>query len=244
MNDKHLTPPISFVPDERGLPRADYLVASRLGSRGLVRFRMKQRAMLDDAARHDALVILTSSADAAWMRLGGKLMRVPASFAAGMMARLTVGDAVLRSVLGPRKPGGAMPEDAGASRVVTINHRLSFRTMRGFVPARAAKWPADLSSTRYVVLVPHGRVGQSGVSCSDAPCMDALPGLADANAVVDNRGDRSLIRYRGRLQPCPRNHARWMLLALAEHSNLLESMHGLLHAELDLGPVDLDAADE
>lgn len=242
MSDLHLTPPVSFVPDERGLPRADYLVASRLGSRGLVRFRIKRRAMLDDAMRPDALVILTSSADAAWMRLGGKLVKVPASFASAMMARLTVGEAVLRSVLGPRKPGGTMPLDAGASRVVTANNRLEFRTVHGFVPARAAKWPRELSRTRYVVLVPHGRVGQCGVSCSNAPCMDALPGLANANAVVDNRGDRSLIRFCGKLQPCGRDHARWMLLALSEHSNLLESMHGLLHAQVD--PVEFDPADE
>lgn len=230
MNDEHLTPPISFVPDERGLPRADYLVASPLGSRGLVRFRMKQRAMLDDAARHDALVIMTSSADAAWMRLGGKLMRVNVPFAASMLTRLTMGDAVLRSVLGPRRPGGAMPADTEASRVVNINQRLSFQKVQGFVEPRAARWSTANNSTRYVVLVPHGRIGKCSVICSNAPSVEVLPGLVDATAVVDNRGDRSLIRYRGRLQPCSRNHARWMLLALSQHSNLLLRMHGLLHA--------------
>lgn len=243
MSDQSLTPPLSFKPDPRGISRADFLIASRRGTRGLLRFETKRCCTIDDAARCDALAIVTSSGESGWTRMGGKLAKCPGPWASLAISRLAVGDAVLRSVLGPRRVGCAIPADQPSTRLVRVRGRFEFRTDdSGYVPTHPHTWTAPMCRTRFVVLTPHGRIGQCGVSCSNAEQLDALPGFANANAIVDNRRDRSFVRFRGVLQPCARDHARWMLMTLAEHGNVLEAMHGLLHVALD--PPKFEHSDE
>lgn len=218
-----ILPPASLDPRTLKLPRKDYLVASRIGLRGRIRFRTHRACTADEVLSDDALIILASGRDRAWIRKEGRLRSAPVRAGFAAMASLTESHVVMQSVLAATGRDAA-PESQTPMKLVEVGDRYEFEKAPGFIPNMTVQVVEHGVAPRFVVVVPRGPIGKVAVLKSDAEHVDDLPEFSHAYVVIHNTGRYSFVRYRGRLHPCTRAHSCWVSTMVQVHSMQLQAM--------------------